>query len=156
MADASATGELIDWQVLAAAIQHLTVPYSVAVQQLQQQRTPVQLMFAILFDNVYSVTSNPTAATRRCCVLQPRHLQGTSEGCMTWQHWSGREGRRHKRAARCCTSPRLPPVAYAAWAAIHGCAPPALDSRTATGQFFHTAPSPGQSPSLMTLEICPE
>jgi len=38
--DASTPRKLIDWQVLAAAVQHLTVAHSIAVQQLQQQGSP--------------------------------------------------------------------------------------------------------------------
>ena len=40
MADARAPGQLIDWQMLAAAVQHLAVAHRIAVQQLQQQRAP--------------------------------------------------------------------------------------------------------------------
>ena len=40
MPDASASSELIDGQVLAAAIQHLAVADRVAVQQLQQKGPP--------------------------------------------------------------------------------------------------------------------
>ena len=41
VADAGAPRELIDGQVLAAAVQHLAVAHRIAVQQLQQESSPV-------------------------------------------------------------------------------------------------------------------
>lgn len=130
------------------AIQHLTVPHSVAVQQLQQQCTPVWSTEQLTSAEVRSITSSLTAAIT---ALQPDSLE-ESKGS-TWQHWSGQEGHRHIHAALCCTSPRLPPGACAVWAMMHGCAPPAPGSGSATGQSFRTGPSPDQIVKSLTLHI---